>query len=70
MPIPQHTMMAKRDRNKHAVNTNIHKLMYQCRKKKQHNIINDSKMNNMQIKQINIWLTIAAACRQPERNKV
>jgi hypothetical protein len=33
MPIPQHTAMAKRDRNKHAVNTNVHKLMSQCRKK-------------------------------------
>lgn len=60
MPIPQHTATAKRDRNKHAVNTNVHKLTNQCRK--QYHNISDIKTNNSQRKQTNIWLNIVAAC--------
>ena len=73
MPIPQHTATAKRDRNKHAVNTNVHKLMSQCRKKatqhyqwQQYDEL-AKKMNKYSIMAWCCMLKISS--RQPERQK-
>jgi hypothetical protein len=45
MPIPQHTVTAKQDRNKHAVNTNVQKLISQCRNKATQNISDSNTMS-------------------------